>query len=280
MMSRHKDAGTLVSEIIMTRRAHKGAFLLLEGEDDSRFWRPRVVATGCEIIIANGKRNLVGALLKLDRRDGSPTDTVGLVDDDCDRLRNVEYGSPNLVYTDARDLEGVLLQSSAFHKVVAEFGDPAKVRAFEALGTPLREALLQRALPLGRMRWLAMNHGACCDELEIRLPRFLNVDTWRFDEDLMLDIAGRCGALPSRPSLDDAYAQHCCSDPWRVCRGHDLLQILAAGFKKVLGNENPGEKAIAKVLRSGIETPELTALQLYRDLQSWESRNPPLRVVQ
>ena len=32
----------MVSEVLMCRQGHRGAFLLLEGPDDSRFWEPAV----------------------------------------------------------------------------------------------------------------------------------------------------------------------------------------------------------------------------------------------
>lgn len=87
----------------MTRLAHRGSFLLLEGPDDSRFWEPRVLEQRCEIVIGGCKRSVVSAVQTLDSQ--AVPGIVGLVDDDCDRLRSVSPPSPNLVYTDARDIE-------------------------------------------------------------------------------------------------------------------------------------------------------------------------------
>jgi hypothetical protein len=37
-----KSPGEIESEIIMTRQLHRGSFLIVEGEDDHRFWYQRV----------------------------------------------------------------------------------------------------------------------------------------------------------------------------------------------------------------------------------------------
>ena len=60
MIAALKDAGEVVSEVLMTRLAHQGSFLLLEGPDDSRFWEPRVLEQRCEIVIGGCKRSGIG----------------------------------------------------------------------------------------------------------------------------------------------------------------------------------------------------------------------------
>ena len=55
MLRGHKSPGTLAAEIKMLRTSHGGAFLILEGKDDIRFWRPRRHAT-CDLIDGEGNR--------------------------------------------------------------------------------------------------------------------------------------------------------------------------------------------------------------------------------
>jgi len=124
---------------------HPGSFLILEGEDDHRFWRPRVTPRECELIIGDGKPNVEGAILRLDTRNFSGA--LGLVDDDFDRLQDRASPSPNLLATDAHDLECLLLRSEALERVLAEYGDPGKIRGFEDThGGTVRDALLARGL--------------------------------------------------------------------------------------------------------------------------------------
>ena len=277
MIAALKNAGEVVTEILMTRQVHKGSFLVLEGPDDSRFWEPRVCQELCEIVIAGCKHALVCAIQLLDSH--SFKGAVGLVDDDCDRLRSLPHPSPNIVYTDTRDLEGVLLQKSAFSKVLAEYGDRRKIERFEAQGKSVSEALVQRALPLGRLQWLALAKGAAVDFTKLKVARFMDPITWSFDEQELLRVAVQQGKLPSSPQLEQDLASLTCSDPWLVCRGHDLVQILGFGLEHVLGNRNPGDKKIGAILRAGLDERDLTSLLLYQNLRHWEAVNPPYRIL-
>ncbi|WP_089727874.1 DUF4435 domain-containing protein [Candidatus Thiosymbion oneisti] len=96
-----KDAAHIENEIIMGRHTHRGSFLLLEGEDDHKFWDRRV-SQGCELVIGDGKPNVEGAIIRLDTRRFSGA--LGVVDDDFDRLQGRALPSPNLLATDAHDL--------------------------------------------------------------------------------------------------------------------------------------------------------------------------------
>jgi len=261
----------------MTRQAHKGSFLVLEGPDDSRFWESRVPQTLCEIVIGGCKHSVIGAVQVLDRQ--AFTGVVGLVDDDCDRLRSISSPSPNIVYADTRDLEGLLLRSPAFFKILAEYGDRRKIERFEAQGEPVREALIRRALPLGRLRWLALVLGVEIDFKNLGVKRFLDTKTWTFDEHALMSIASQQSKILHLTQLQAEISKLTFSYPWLVCRGHDLVQMLGFGLEHVLGNRNPGEKSIGALLRAGLEEPEFTALQVYRDLRDWESANSPYRIL-
>ncbi len=54
MLFGNKTPGVLAAEIEMHRQAHSGAFLVLEGKDDMRFWRERR-DKHCELVDGEGK---------------------------------------------------------------------------------------------------------------------------------------------------------------------------------------------------------------------------------
>jgi len=277
MIAALKGPGEVEVEILMTRQAHKGSFLVIEGPDDSRFWGPRVPEGQCEIVVGGGKPAVVGAIQRLDKC--SFQGAVGLVDNDCDRLQNLQPLSPNLVYTDVRDLEGVLFRSSALSKVLAEYGDATSIKRFEARGETVMEALLKRALPLGRLRWLSYKLGKDLNFKHLKPAQFMDEKTWTFDEQALFDAVDSQNRLPLQPQLQVELAALTCSDPWQACQGHDLVDILGVGLCQVLGNRNPGRKKIGAVLRAGLESHEFTALQLYQDLRTWETTNSPYRIL-
>lgn len=119
MLKGYKDPGTLAAEIKMTRANHSGAFLVVEGANDVRFWAPRR-HVDCELVDGEGKPNVVGVVQRLDtvKFDG----VLGVVDSDYDSLNGVILGSDNLIATDAHDLECLLCRSSALATVLAKFG--------------------------------------------------------------------------------------------------------------------------------------------------------------
>ncbi len=157
----YKTPGTLVAEIKMSRMSHEGAFLLVEGKDDIRFWRSRR-HVDCELVDGEGKRNVIGGIQKLDAT--SFVGVLGIVDSDYDPLTGISIESENLLLTDAHDLECLLCRSSALDKVLAEYGNHPKIERFEnKTGDDVRTGLLKRALVFGRLRWAAVRSHPVID---------------------------------------------------------------------------------------------------------------------
>ena len=116
----YKTPGTLIAEIKMSRMSHKGAFLLVEGKDDMRFWTPRR-HMDCKLVDGEGKQNVIRGIQKLDAANF--TGVLGIVDSDYDTLNGINIESKNLLATDAHDLECLLCRSSSLDKILAEYGD-------------------------------------------------------------------------------------------------------------------------------------------------------------
>ena len=279
MISAYKGAAEVEVEILMTRQLFGGSFLVLEGDDDSRFWRAHTSRDDCEIVIAGGKPSVIGGLTRLASRRFSGA--VGIIDSDCDRLLGVSLTGPNTIYTDTHDMEGTLLRSRALEKVLAEYGDPAKIKRFEGRdGCSVRDALLMRAFPLGRLRWYSLLVGAALDFKQLHPIRFVDVATWSFDEDALLTAALRQGSLPAKDDLLAQLNSMPSGDLWDICQGHDMVDMLGLGLKRQLGNGNPGRDRIASSLRTGMERSELAATRVYGSLRTWERRNEPFRVLE
>jgi len=116
-------------ENIMSRGggAHSTAFLVVEGDDDSRFFSSRVDAVSCEVVIGGGKPAVIGGLERLNRRNFRGA--LGVVDDDGDRLLGCPVAAANVVrVTGGCDLDAFLVWSDALDPVVGEYADPKKLR--------------------------------------------------------------------------------------------------------------------------------------------------------
>ncbi|MEZ5672811.1 MAG: DUF4435 domain-containing protein [Thiotrichaceae bacterium] len=282
-----KDANSLVAEIEMMRTTHRGSFLLIEGDDDSKFWKTRIADQKCEIIICGGKKHVIMVIEKL-IKNKKMSGILGVVDDDFDSLEGKTRDSPNLIATETHDLECLLLCSQAFEKVLAEYGNSGKIKQFKQVeARDLRESLLMRGVVFGRLRWLSLKH---CFKINFdRLPpnKFIN-DDWRVDEtslfNNMIQILNQSGHTLTNDQLNDLiHSLPHDADLWKMCQGHDLISILAIAFRKVLGPP-PAQKnfvkddQIASVLRHGIEFTEFLATELAKKIKNWEQNNTPYQI--
>lgn len=276
----HKDAGVVATEVIMTRQLHSGSFLIVEGENDYKFWSPRVASGQCELVIGNGKPNVEGAIARLDmsRFRGA----LGVVDDDFDALKRRSRTSPNLIGTDTHDLECTLIRSPALERVLAEFGSAAKIRELEDREChSIRDALLERGLEFGRLRWVAQRRGWEIPFDKLGPERFLQRETWLVLRNELHDAAVETGAVPSTGDLRAALETLPVADPWLVCQGHDLVSILRIGLMRILGSLKPstGVDVIAAMLRGAFDDQQLHGGHLGAAIRGWEQANTPYLVL-
>ena len=279
MVENIKDPGTVAAEVKMSRMVHKGAFLVVEGKDDLRFWK-RHRHQSCELVWAGGKHNVVGCIQRLDA--SGELGVIGVIDDDYDQLMNRGRSSENLVATDAHDLESLLCRSEALDAVLAEFGESSKIDAFRAKeGTGVRQGLLDRALVFGRLRWASERFGLAFDQDAVRVPRFVVADTWEVDETGLIEAVVAKDVKRDEEELRGLIDRLPVADGWRVVRGHDLVAVLRIGLMKVLGNvpASVGNEDIARVLRAGISLGELDRTGLGLEIRAWEAESEPYRVL-
>lgn len=276
----HKSPANIASEIVMTRNALPAGVLIVEGDTDIPFWRSRVESHRGELVNAEGKNNLLGAITLLDH-DAIPG-VLGVVDDDHDSLTGHSHASSNVVVTDTADLECLLLRSPAWDRLIAEFADSQKVSAFTRQHGDARDALLERGLVFGRLRWLLHRQQWVAPRGTFRPYRFIDKATWSVAQDALYHtVADAIGQ--SVTTLRTEVAALPAVDPWRVCRGHDLIDLLLLGLQSVLGpvpgKKKPSLEGLMQVLRSGFDDASLHATQMWADMCTWEDHNPDHRML-
>ena len=268
----YKDAGTLAVEISMSRMVHAGAFLLVEGVDDVRFWRI-YKHDNCEIVDGEGKQNVIGAVKRL---NDEPLDGVlGVVDDDFDSLLGVEDCIENLVAVDAHDLECLLCRSGALERVLALCGNEAKIRRFEiSEGRSVRTALLNKAMQFGKLRWAITRDRLDVEAKIIKVNRFVSRDTWNVESERLVREVAR-GDENVKRDLEDRVAELPGVEPWRVVRGHDVLDLLRIGLMQVLGemNTNTSRAELFRLLCAAVTIEELQCTQMWKEICEWKAEN-------
>ena len=259
----------------MIRTQHSGSFLIVEGRTDWRFWDSRKNA-GCELVDGEGKPNVVGGIAHLDAANFEGA--LGVVDADHDALMGEHLPSRNLVATDAHDLEALLCRSTALGHVLGEYGTTRKVHRFEARSEQdVRTALLEKSVIFGRARWAALRLDIEINSNSLKVPRFVRESDWSVDGEELLSAVAPNGDV-DKLRLEIQALPHI--DPWRVARGHDMVEILRIGLKKVLGDipASIGPKHIERSLRLAMSLDELKRTPFGQHIQNWESRNTPYAV--
>ena len=258
---------------------------MVEGESDVDFWRLQGTnRPDCRTLSAGGKPSVQVALKKLDSV-GFP-DVLGVVDDACDSLENRQLPSKNLVATDTRDLECLLLRSPILEqKILIRLGDAEKIATFEKqAGVTVRERLLANGLVFGRLRWLSKRkHWQIFDPSksdDLKPEAFMDRENWSIDEERLLKKVVSKLEIANTEELRILLEILPDADPWQVCQGHDLVKILRMGLQHVLGDlKNYTEDNLTKDLRLAFHDTHLDTTQLYQNIRAWEQANAPYQVL-
>ena len=262
----------------MKRSLFGGSFLIVEGTTDGRLYGKFTDRMECEIIPAHCKENVIRSVREMFRRRNEKR-IIGIVDSDNDRLNGTMYENPIFV-TDRRDIDTVMIESRAFYNVLSEYGDRGRIERFTERYGDIRDSVVASCYPLGILMHLSEKEGWGLSFKDLDHQLFVNRRTLRLDTDAMVsalidnsqhsrvDAATVITALAKE--MKEAY------DPWDVCRGHDLIAVLAIGLRDIFGCYNcrsirPGE--LAGALRLAYDDTSFRGSALFRDSEEWCVRN-------
>jgi hypothetical protein len=270
----------------MTRALHEGAFLIVEGDTDARFYK-RIVDSGkCRITIAHNKESAVQivTILQGDNFAGF----LAIVDADFDVLESKVFTSSNIFLTDTHDLETMMLKSPALEKLLSEMGAEIKLGEFvKVRGKELREALLEEGLHLGYLRWVSLRHGHALKFESLKYRAFTDLNTLTINQSkLIKEVKNHSQKLhPSDQELQQQIEairdeKH---DKWHVCCGHDLIGLLSVGLRKAIGSQRSHKEIepgiLERSLRLAYESAWFRDTRLYASIKAWEGINGSFRVI-
>ena len=275
----------VANQIRLRRSTYSGTFLLVEGSSDKIFYERFVDKLACELVITAGKPSsklCAIAILQI-LEQSNFQGILAIVDADFDRLETSLYNSLNLLRTDSHDLETMLIKSPALNKVVTEFGSEEKITQF---AQDIRAVLLKNGILLGYLRWISQ-----CDDLNLTFEgivfsKFVNEQTLRIEEiDLIKEVKNKSQAFSLK---NEDLQQRLISrknkshDPWQVCCGHDLVEILSFALRKTIGSNKPSDvepDSLERSLRLAYEEAYFRETNLYLEIRQWESNNQPFKVL-
>ncbi|CAI8941843.1 DUF4435 domain-containing protein [Pseudomonas sp. IT-P4] len=267
-MITEREPGDIISEVLMTLAADpETIFWLLEGISDVKFFRSRLKSGIC-LVDSTGKYKVISTMQRInaDRRLAE-IKLLGIVDNDYDWL--TEYRLPeNIISTEPRDLEGVMLRANSVACVLAEYGNAEAVVRFERGGVSIVEAVIQRSLLFGKIRAVNnLNEKVCLKKFK---PLQFFKEDWSYDEESALERAVQLGVAPNAEILREKIRDLPSVSDWYYIRGHDAIDILCGGLKSLFGDgRSVGIPAIEPILRQSLNDEDFARSKIFTEVVQW-----------
>jgi hypothetical protein len=267
----------VANAVRMKRSLHQGAFLIVEGGADATLFNNFIDHEDCRIEIGFGKHNVISAVVILNKDDRAGV--LGIADSDFRNILPDSVVEANLLFTDDHDLDCMVLRSRSLDRLIAEFGVESRVEAFSKNYGPLVGYTIARsASALGYLLLISLvnDHGLVFDGLPF--SRFIDPVTLHTDLDAMLvEVKNKS----QKHNLDWlAIKQEVLSmleighDPWQVCCGHHVIEILSVAFRYTFASYKRGELTplvLGKCLRLAYDVEEFVTTELFRSIRKWEN---------
>lgn len=269
--------------------ARRTVTLLVEAGVDQRFWQMHC-DRDCHVR-HHGQGGREAVLAELNQARSHPDAVLlAVLDVDLDRLENRLPSHPDVVWTDAHDLETTLFGLPALEKLVAQQVNREKYRSVTATwrGEDMRQRLFRHAEGIGRLRWLKQR--ARIDELQFKKAKGKTLALFdRYDKCVDRDWSPSL-THTIRALLDYSSAHHLLArdlageciglgdaDLAQLCNGHDLVGFLAAWLKTV-GCQYTTEQ-LTDALAGYCEREWLEGTVMWREIRSWEATHPGFYVL-
>lgn len=269
------------------------ALLLVEGIDDARLFK-KFKADSCYILIACSKPFLLAALRIIQSNNREQRGILGIVDADYDLLCPTALTSAdNVFYTDTHDIETLMFRAGVLTEFLAEYGSSQKIAQFlRAVQKPSIEDFLHGiCIQIGFLR--LFNQQNCVIPSQalnfkgVDLAQFVDPDVTSLSFPNYLDAiltnspANHFTPAEITAAIDALMQQP--FDPWMVCRGHDLVDILDLCLLRRIGGFNyaktvRGTETLQSLLRLCFHRDQFAQAQLYASIRDWEAKHPPFLV--
>jgi hypothetical protein len=278
----------IANKIISTRRYPGNqfrSFLLVEGDTDRNFYKRLIDTNKCQVSIGYSKSTALQVVSILEKE--AFHGILAIVDADFDILEGKPPLSPNVLFTDAHDLETMIIKSPALEKVLVEFGSEEKINEIiESTKKDVRTLLLECGMTIGYLRWVSLRENLSLKFEGLEFSQFIKKDALHIEQLLCIQVVKNKSQRHNiadtqleayiRDLRDDTH------DPWHVCCGHDLVCILSTGLRKTVGTWDPKDirpDNLERSFRLAFESAYFYKTQLYLSIRQWEKANTPFVIL-
>ena len=272
-MREYIDGRDVANTVMMLATAFKGTIAVVEGITDRRLYGKFFDKDKVEVVIAHSKTNVKNAVKEVYTFRGNKS-IIGIVDSDLDRL-NGRKNSPPIFPTDTRDSEALMLKSGAYEDIVEEYCDPDRLEAFQDKYGDMRKAVLTAAYPIGLLMYISDLNGFGLSFKDLNFDSFIDRREMRCDTRRLVETVF-ANSRPLRQitvknimQIMSAEEKH---DMWEVCRGHDLMAVMAMGLRYIFGSYNCKDitdSQLSGAFRLAFDREDMAATDLYRESSEW-----------
>jgi len=276
----------VANEVRMMRTEHLGSILVVEGPTDKTFYQAVIDKAHCKVVIAHGKSNAIEAISIL--QDSGTDGVIAIIDSDFNRVGVQQPpSSQNIFLTDLHDVECMMIVSPAFAKVLSEFARADRVGVFsKRVGCDVSVSLARNAMTIGYLRWASAQKGWPFRFEDLRFSKFVDLDNLTIDHARLIreikDHSQQHGinAAVILDTLKNLQDEH--HDPLQVSCGHDILELLSLGLRRVFVARKESEvkrEVLERSLRLAYEASFFKQTKLYIGIRTWEAANSRYRVL-
>ena len=272
-MREYLDSRDVANTVMMLATAFDGTIAVVEGVTDRRLYGKFFDKDNVEVVIAHSKANVRNAVKEVYTFRGYKS-IIGIADSDLDRLTGRKRSAP-LFLTDTRDSEGLMLKSGAYDDIVEEYCDPDRLESFQDRYGDMRKAVLSAAYPIGLLMYLSELNGLGLSFKDLDFESFINRKELKCDVRRLVEVVV-ANSHPSRQvsvknimQMISAEEKH---DRWEVCRGHDLMAIMAIGLRNIFGGNNCRnitDSMLSGAFRLAFDRDDMMSTDLYRETSEW-----------
>jgi len=281
----------IATEIEMTRAAFTGAIMVIEGNNDEKFYKKFVDKNLCHIVVAHGKHNALQSIeiLNSNKLPG----VLAIVDSDFWRIEGLPELPGNIFITDTHDSEGMVFCSEAFDRIVKEYCSKRKISKYDNL----RYFIYDKSRPIGYLRLASHQSklGLVFNDLDYKKITdkgtiSVNIDSLvnhilHLTKENMKRQAVRQVDLSSKTILNSynktirGKGQY---DDKDLCSGHDIIGLFARGLRKLFSSLQAtiaNKENIEKIFRLTYDLNDFLNTELSASIVRWEQNNPKYKIL-
>ena len=276
-MREYIDSRDVANTVMMLATAFDGTIAIVEGVTDRRLYGKFFNKDKVEVLIAHSKSNVKNAVRET-YRDRGFSSVIGIIDADLDRLTGKANKAP-LFLTDTRDSEGMMLNSRAFDDILDEYGDRDRMDRFTDAYGNIKKAIMSAAYPIGLLMYLSETKGLGFSFKELDYEYFIDRKTLKCDVKRMIENIMSRSRAARHISVKNVYQMILTEEEHEkkdVCRGHDLMAVMAIGLKYIFGannSRNLNDDILSGSFRLAYDRDDIESTELFRESSEWCREN-------